>query len=146
VSGRRLLLVHYGERNAAAAEALAARGAIVDEVCPYEWALPEDIEPLEAVIGDAIGGTLDALLFTSQVQFRHLMIVASGLSAADALIGALNHDVVVGAVGPVCAAALRDGGITPDVIPELANTAALVRAIADYFDLTRTDDERQTGA
>jgi len=36
-------LVHYGERNTALSAALRARGARLDEVCPYEWALPEDI-------------------------------------------------------------------------------------------------------
>src|SRR5712691_735798 len=39
-------LVHYGERNTALADALRARGARLSEACPYEWALPEDVEPL----------------------------------------------------------------------------------------------------
>src|SRR5262249_31352685 len=39
-------VLHYGERNAALAESLAARGARLQELCLYEWFLPEDTGPL----------------------------------------------------------------------------------------------------
>jgi uroporphyrinogen-III synthase len=133
---RRVLLVHYGERNPEVATALRARGARLDEVCPYVWALPQDTTPLQQVVRDAVAGRVDAMLFTSQVQCRHLFQMADDLGLRDDLRRALAEDVVVGAVGPVCAETLRRLGVTPDVIPAALNMASLITAVADYFELT----------
>jgi uroporphyrinogen-III synthase len=135
LDGERVLLLHYGELDTRFSAAVTARGATVDDVCLYEWALPDDITPLRAVIGDIVNRKIDALLVTSQVQFRFLLEVARTLDSADALIRALNEDVVVGAVGPVCASALRASGVVADVLPASPNSASLVGALADYFAL-----------
>jgi uroporphyrinogen-III synthase len=136
LTGRAVVLVHYGERNAAMADALRARGARLDEVCPYVWALPENVEPIRKVVDEALAQRIDAMLFTSQIQCRNLFQVAGDMNRADDLTRALNADIVVGAIGPVCADALRQLGITPDVMPAASNMASLITAIADYFDLT----------
>ncbi len=131
-----VLVLHYGERNDALAAALTARGARVEDVCLYEWALPEDIAPLKAFIDDAVHRRVDAVLFTSQIQFRHLVELAREMGCLAPLMQALGRDVIVGAVGPVCASVLRQGGLVPDVIPALPNSVSLVNAVADYFALT----------
>jgi len=136
VSGVGALLVHYGERNVTLAEALLARGAKLVEVCPYAWALPEDVSPLESIVRDAVDRHLDAMLFTNQVQCRHLFQIADWMELASPLAASLNADIVVGAVGPVAASALRAAGVTPDVIPASPNMASLITAVADYFELT----------
>jgi uroporphyrinogen-III synthase len=136
IEGMAALLVHYGERSVDVAAALQARGAVLEEVCPYAWALPEDTAPIASVIQAAIAGRLDAMLFTSQVQCRHLLRVAADIGVVDNLTSTLNADVVVGAIGPVCAEALRQAGVTPDVIPAAPNMASLITAIGDYFELT----------
>lgn len=133
VRDRGVLLVHSGERNAEAAAALRRRGARLEEVCPYEWMLPDDLAPMTQVVRDAIAHRLDAVLFTSQVQCRHLFQVASDMSQAEGLALSLNRTIVVGAVGPVCAGALQRAGVTPDVIPAAPNMPALVTAVAHYF-------------
>lgn len=135
VNGRGVLLVHYGERNIEVADSLRSRGARLDEVCPYEWTLPEDLGPITAVVRDVLAHRLDAVLFTSQIQCRHLFQVAADMGHAAGLALGLNQDVVVGAIGPVCASALKQAGVTPDVIPASPNMPALVTAVADYFDL-----------
>lgn len=142
LTGVPILLLHYGERNAAFASSLAARGGRVDDVCLYEWALPEDRQPLHDLVRLVIAGQIDVLLVTSQVQFRFLMQIAAESGSADALLAALREGVVVGAVGPVCASALRAGGIVPDVLPAAPNSASLVGAVADYFELTAQQEER----
>ena len=136
VSGLEVLLVHYGERNAALADALLARGAVLVEVCPYVWALPDDVAPLESIVRDAVDKRLDAMLFTNQVQCRHLFQIADWMELTPRLAAGLNADIVVGAVGPVAASALRAVGVTPDVIPASPNMASLITAVADYFELT----------
>lgn len=140
MNGRRVMLLHYGETNVVIGEMLSGRGAIIEDVRLYEWDLPEDIGPLKDLVRRLVNHSIDAVLFTSQVQFRFLAQVARGMGEGDALIRALTTDVVVGAVGPVCASALRAGGVIPDVLPAAANSGSLVAAVADYFALNVSDE------
>ena len=139
LDGVAVMLLHYGELSAALTESLAARGALVEDVCLYEWALPEDLEPLRELVRRTIAGAVDAVLFTSQIQFRFLMQIAAEMGEAEVLVRALNERAVVGAIGPVCASALRAGGVVADVLPASPTSASLVSAVSDYFDLTRPD-------
>jgi uroporphyrinogen-III synthase len=136
LTGHSVALVHYGERNVALAEALRARGARLEEVCPYEWALPADAEPLRALVRDPVA-LVDAIVFTSQIQVRNLFAVAATLDRAGALTAALSEEIIVAAVGPVCADALKEVGITPDVQPADPKMGPLLTALADYIELTR---------
>jgi uroporphyrinogen-III synthase len=140
MSGQRVMLLHYGEKNVVIGETLATRGAIIEDVHLYEWELPENVGPLEDLVRRLLDRSVDAVLFTSQIQFRFLAQVAHGMGEGDALIRALTTDVVVGAVGPVCASALRAGGVIPDVLPAAANSGSLVAAVADYFALRVSDE------
>ena len=125
-------LVHYGERNTSLAEAAQARGARLQELCLYEWLLPEDIQPLRALVWELIDGRVGAIAFTSQVQARHLFQVAGGMDAADALARALNARTVVAAIGPTCAAALNAFGVTPHVVPDHPKMGHMVMAMGRY--------------
>jgi uroporphyrinogen-III synthase len=134
---RSVALIHYGERQPMLTETLRARGADVHDVCAYEWMLPDDLDALVALVDAAIAKRIDALLITSQIQYRHLFDVADRVHRVAALHNALRDDVVLGAIGPVCADVIRRSGIVPDVIPPAPNLPSLVRAVADYFDLVR---------
>jgi uroporphyrinogen-III synthase len=136
VRGKTIGLVHYGERNDAASERLRQRGATIDEICLYEWRLPEDVAPLTRLVGDIIDGRVDAIAVTSQIQIRHLFQIADSLDQRSALADALNRKVVVAAVGPVCATALRSFGVIPHVQPSHPKMGPMMIALADYFDLT----------
>jgi uroporphyrinogen-III synthase len=136
VKGRTLALVHYGERNETAADGMKRRGAVVDELCLYEWRLPDDVAPLERLVGEIIEGTIDALAVTSQIQIRHVFQIADKLGKSEALADALSRKVVVAAVGPVCAAALRSHGVVPHVQPSHPKMGPMLLALADYFELT----------
>ena len=131
------LLVHYGERQADLAESLSKRVERLDEACPYVWRLPEDPQPLASLIVDVLNGQVDALVVTSQVQCRHLFQVAAEMRLTHELSSALNRDVVVGVVGPVCAATAKQLGVTPDVMPAAPHMTSLVTALGDYFELLR---------
>ena len=136
VTNRTVGLVHYGERNDTAADALRRKGGSVDEICLYEWRLPDDVAPLEQLVNELIEGRVDALAVTSQIQIRHLFQIAEKLGRSMALAEALSRNVVVAAVGPVCASALRSYGVVPHVQPSHPKMGPMLLALSDYFELT----------
>jgi uroporphyrinogen-III synthase len=132
--GRRVLLFHYGERSEALAETLAARQAVVDEQWLYRWHLPDDVSGLEKLVASIIGGQIDALAVTCQVQFRHLFQVAARLGLERDLIRALNSRVVVAAVGPTCNAILQAHGVRVQVLPDHPKMGPLVVTLMRFLD------------
>ena len=88
------------------------------------------------MVNRIIDRRIDALLVTSQIQYRNLCEVAA-LDREQLMTVALQTDVIVGAIGPVCADAIRRSGVVPDVMPASLNLPSLVRAVADYFDLVQ---------
>jgi uroporphyrinogen-III synthase len=133
LDGAEVTLVHYGERNKSLGDELRQKGAALNELCLYEWRLPEDVGPLEDLARALVKLEVDAVIFTSQVQWKHLLRVATALGLADALIHALNGGVVVAAVGPICSAALDEAGVHPRVVPENPKMGPLVIALSEYF-------------
>ena len=136
IEGKAVALVHYGERNDALADAIRGRKARLHELCLYEWRLPDDVAPLQRLVGEIIDGRVDAIAVTSQIQCRHLFQIAETLGQSRALTDALNAKVVVAAVGPVCASALRAFGVIPHVQPPHPKMGPMLVALADYFELT----------
>ncbi len=133
VRGKRLIALQYGERNAALMAALREQCASVDELCLYEWQLPDNTEPIALLVDELLAGSVDAIAFTSQVQIRHLYKVAAANDIPKAeLSDALNLRTIVSAVGPTCAAALADVGVSTDTQPEYPKMGHMVNALADY--------------
>jgi uroporphyrinogen-III synthase len=133
LSGADVTLVHYGERSEALADALRLRGGSLNELCVYEWLLPDDIGPLQRLARDIVTRDVDAVIFTSQVQWKHLSRVASDLGLAEEIVQALNTHVVVASVGPICSAALTDAGVRPRVVPDNPKMGPLVAALAQHW-------------
>jgi uroporphyrinogen-III synthase len=131
--GTAVTLVHYGERSEVLANALIARGARLHELCLYEWLLPENLQPLQQMVTDLVTDRIDALIFTSQIQCRHLFQVASDMGLGVPLRDALNSRVVVAVMGPVCRGAVEGFGVAPQVEPEHPKMAAVVQALARHF-------------
>lgn len=132
LDGRSVALLHYGERNQALADALRARGAVLEELCLYEWQMPDDVAPLASLARDIVDGRIDAIAFTSQIQCRHLFAVAASVGLSDQLADALRTRVVVAAIGPVCVEALKSYGVTPQLVPSHAKMGFLVTELAEY--------------
>jgi uroporphyrinogen-III synthase len=131
--GERVAVLHYGERNQTLTDALVARGAEPVELCLYEWQLPEDTTPLVRLISEIQRGAFDAVVFTSQIQARHLFQIAASCNEADALREALSARTVTASIGPTCSAALRSFGVEPRVEPENPKMGPLVIALGQYF-------------
>jgi uroporphyrinogen-III synthase len=126
-------IVHYGERNEMLTQMLDERGAKMYELCLYRWLLPEDLSGLQDLIDDCLWQRIDAVAFTSQVQVRHLFLIASRMGCEHELATTLQRHIVVASVGPTCTAVLQEYGVVPHVIPEHPKMGHLIKALADSF-------------
>ncbi|MDX2050769.1 MAG: uroporphyrinogen-III synthase [Polyangiaceae bacterium] len=142
----RILLFHYGERSAALAETLLARGVDLTEIWLYRWLLPDPTTALEALIEELVLGRVDALAITCQIQFRHLMQVAERIGRAEELLSALNERVVMAVVGPTCNAIVQSYGVTVHVIPEHPKMGPLVATLMRYLQLRGRRSDGQEAA
>ena len=126
-------VVHYGERNTLVTQFLRDRGADIEELCLYEWLLPEDVQPLRVLVEDIIAQRVDAIVFTSQVQVRHLFLIAKELHLAQELTTALHSKTIVASIGPTCTGVLESYNVTPHVIPEHPKMGYLIKSLAEYI-------------
>jgi uroporphyrinogen-III synthase len=133
VANKTVAVLHYGERNAQVTQALSIRGAHIEELCLYEWLLPEDTRPLKELIAALEAGEVAAIVFTSQVQVRHLFQIADELGQHGELQKALNTGTIVASVGPTCTSVLQGYEVAPHVIPEHPKMGHLIKALAEYM-------------
>lgn len=112
-----------------ATAALAARGRELVEVPVYRWLLPEDAAPAARLIEAMCAGDVDAVTFTSQPAVRHLFHIAESLGRGDQLRTACNGPVLPVCVGPVCADAARDEGISEPVWPDPPRLGAMIQLV-----------------
>jgi uroporphyrinogen-III synthase len=112
LEGARVLVQRYGASNPQLLKSLAARGATVQEIATYRWALPRNIQPLTDLLNALADGKVHAVVFTSAVQVQHLFEVAATQQRAHSLPGLLNG-LVIASIGPVCSKALAAHGVTP---------------------------------
>jgi len=112
MNAARVLVQRYGAANQALREALEKRGAAVQEIATYRWALPTDTRPLNELLEALASSSVDAVVFTSAVQIENLYKVAQMAGRASELAAQLNR-LVVASIGPVCSRALRQRGVAP---------------------------------
>ena len=128
--GRRVAVQEYGAQNAELVSALSERGAQVTRVPVYQWALPEDIRPLQAAARAVAAGEIDVALFTTSIQVDHLLQVGAAMGLAEALRRALRK-IVIASIGPATSEALREHGLEPDFEPSHPKMGFLVKEAAE---------------
>jgi len=119
----------YGVSSISLLAGLEARGAQVESVSIYRWALPEDIGPLKENIDRLVAGEVDIALFTAAQQVQHLLQVALQMNLEQELHQALQQ-VVVGSIGPTTSETLREQNISVDFQPSHGKMGHLVKEIA----------------
>lgn len=108
----RVLVQRYGAANQLLRDGLESRGASVQEIATYRWALPADTQPLNDLLDALARAGVDAAIFTSAVQIHNLYAVAEKTGRAAQLADQLNR-LIIASIGPVCSRALREHGVTP---------------------------------
>jgi uroporphyrinogen-III synthase len=120
--------------TAALRTAVGPTGALV-EVPLYRWLPPLDEGPARHLIDEVLAGRIDAVTFTSQPAVRYLFRIAQGAGSGvdDELRAALDGPVLPVCVGPVCAEALVEEGVTTSVWPEPNRLPPMVRLVAEHL-------------
>jgi uroporphyrinogen-III synthase len=130
LKGLRVAVQEYGVSNPDLLAGLRDRGAIVTAVPVYQWALPEDLEPLRAACRTLIDGGIDAVLFTTATQVVHLLHVGETMGLREAVAGSLRKTVVA-SIGPTTSEELREQGLVPDLEASHPKMGFLVREAAE---------------
>jgi uroporphyrinogen III methyltransferase/synthase len=129
LAGRRVLLPRAGGARAVLPEALAARGAHVDEVEAYR-AVPPPPEALDELRRALADDTVDAITFTASSTVRHF---ARALGPDVVAAIAARRRPLVACIGPITADTAREVGLPVDVCPASYTAPALADALAEHF-------------
>lgn len=130
LQGKRVAVQEHGVPSHELYAGLKERGAEVFPVQVYQWALPEDIEPLRQAILSVIANKIDVAMFTSSVQIHHLLRIAQQMNMREDLISALNRSMIA-SIGPLTSQTLREQGITVDLEPTHPKMGFLVKEAAE---------------
>jgi uroporphyrinogen-III synthase len=122
---RRIALQEYGRSNPELIAALQARGAEVTAVRVYQYALPENPEPLHEAARRLAAGEFEVALFTTATQIGHLALVAREQGIEEAALAALRK-CRIGSIGPTTTEALEEFGVHPDFEPSHPKMGILV--------------------
>jgi len=118
LAGRRIAVQLYGSNpNEKLINFLRDKGAEVTTVSPYIYASESEQQQVVALIHQLAEGAIDALLFTSQPQYKRLASVAKK-EGLELLLTAGLEVTIVGAIGPVMADYLQAAGVRVDFMPE----------------------------
>lgn len=128
--GARIALQEYGISNPELISGLSERGAIVTRVPVYQWALPEDVAPLQTAIRELAAGKYDVVLFTTGIQAAHLFQLAAEMKLEDAVLRGLRGTIVA-SIGPTTSEELQRRGIRPDIEPSHPKMGFLVKETAE---------------
>src|SRR4051812_9431635 len=123
-------LQEYGVTNRSLIAGLEARGATVDSIQVYDWALPEDCAPLEQNIRRIAAGEIDVMMFTSGNQVFNLLKLADELGLADQ-VRASFRNIVVASIGPTTSEMLRNEDLPVDMEPSHPKMGHLVNETAE---------------
>jgi uroporphyrinogen-III synthase len=128
--GARIALQEYGVSNPELIAGLTERGATVTRVPVYQWALPEDVAPIQSAIKELAEGKIGVILFTTGIQVAHLFQVAAEMKLEETLHRGLRR-AIVASIGPTTSEELHRKGIQPDLEPSHSKMGFLVKETAE---------------
>jgi uroporphyrinogen-III synthase len=128
----RVAVQEYGASNPELLAGLEARGARVTRVPVYQWALPEDLAPLENACLALAEQSIDAVLFTTATQLVHVLQVAERMGLGPRVRQGLSRAVVC-SIGPTTSEELTREGVSVDLEPSHPKMGILVREAAEEF-------------
>jgi uroporphyrinogen-III synthase len=131
VGGSRVALQLFDPEGNPSTETLRAMAGELVEVPVYQWALPHDPGPAEALVRATVAGEVDAITFTAQPAVHNLFSLAGRVGLREELRTALNGPVVAACVGPVCASAATEEGVDRPLWPDPPRLPSMVRQLTE---------------
>ena len=132
VAGKRVAFQLHGDDREPITQSLEAAGAQVVTVPVYRWLVPGDSDagPARRLIELCCERRIDAVTFTAGAQVRYMMELADADGNASGLLDAFNDQKPIAAcIGPVCASAAIEEGITGPIYPESWRLGSLVKLV-----------------
>ena len=126
-----VVVQEYGASNPELLAELSSRSRELTKLPVYQWALPEDLQPLRECVLGIINGMVDVVLFMTAVQIIHLFRIAEQMGVHEGLREALRKTVVL-SIGPTTSEELAHYGIEPDFEPSRPKMGFLVNEAAQY--------------
>lgn len=126
-----VVVQEYGASNPELLAELSSRSRELTKLPVYQWALPEDLQPLRECVLGIINGMADVVLFMTAVQIIHLFRIAEQMGVHEGLREALRKTVVL-SIGPTTSEELAHYGIEPDFEPSRPKMGFLVNEAAQY--------------
>jgi uroporphyrinogen-III synthase len=130
LNGMNLAVQEYGTSNPELLTALAEMSISITRLPVYQWALPEDVQPLREAVIALAHGHVDVVLFMNAGQVAHLFLLAEQMGYTDALHEGFRS-TVIGSIGPSTTEGLGAYGVVPDYEPTHAKMGYLIKELAE---------------
>jgi uroporphyrinogen-III synthase len=127
--GMDIAVQEYGTSNPELLTALAEKSISITRLLVYQWALPEDIQPLREAVLALAHGHVDVVLFMNAGQVAHLFLMAERMGYTEALHEGFRS-TVIGSIGPSTTEGLSLYGLTPDYEPTQSKMGFLIKEIS----------------
>jgi uroporphyrinogen-III synthase len=129
LQGMNIAVQEYGTSNPELLTALAEKSVSITRLLVYQWALPEDIQPLREAVLALAHGHVDVVLFMNAGQIAHLFLMADRMGYTESLYEGFRS-TVIGSIGPSTTEGLSLYGLQPDYEPTQAKMGFLINEIA----------------
>lgn len=129
LEGMNLAVQEYGTSNPELLTALAEKSISITRLLVYQWALPEDIQPLREAVLALAHGHVDVVLFMNAAQVIHLFLIAERMGYTEALHEGFRS-TVIGSIGPSTTEGLSAYGLHPDYEPTQSKMGFLINELA----------------
>jgi uroporphyrinogen-III synthase len=133
LNGMNIAVQEYGTSNPELLTALAEKSVSITRVLVYQWALPEDVQPLRESVIALAHGHVDVVLFMNAGQVAHLFLMAERMGYTEALYEGFRS-TVIGSIGPSTTEGLSMYRLTPDLEPSQSKMGFLIKEIAENAD------------
>ncbi len=130
LNGMNIAVQEYGTSNPELLTALAEKSVSITRVLVYQWALPEDVQPLREAVIALAHGHVDVVLFMNAGQVAHLFLMAERMGYTDALYEGFRS-TVLGSIGPSTTEGLSMYRLVPDFEPSQSKMGFLIKEIAE---------------
>jgi uroporphyrinogen-III synthase len=130
LNGMNIAVQEYGTSNPELLTVLAEKSVSITRLLVYQWALPEDMQPLREAVIALAHGHVDVVLFMNAGQVAHLFLMAERMGYTDALYEGFRS-TVIGSIGPSTTEGLSMSRLAPDFEPSQSKMGFLVKEIAE---------------